>query len=139
MAGIRDDDERVAMAQGQKRFLLWREGRRRGQRIPADLWRSAVGLVESYSLEQVAAALSVNEQRLAKRVAAKQGRIGKEPGETASIRRNGFVEIGIPGDAATVCTIEVQSADGRNLVVRVPVSASGLVTQIVQALWGRGA
>ncbi len=138
MAEIQDDDARVAMARAQKRFGSWRDGRRRGQRIPADLWRTAAELVGSYSLEQVAAVLGVNEQRLASRVAAGRGRVGKEP-ETASIRPDGFVEIGIPGDLATVCTIEVQSADGGSLVVRVPVSASALVTQVVQALWGRGA
>ena len=138
MASIVDEEARVAMELAQKRFRLWREGRRRGQRIPSDLWRAAVELVGPYSLEQVAAALSLNEQRLAKHVAAGQSRIGEAP-QTASIRRNGFVEIGIPGDtSAVVCIIEAQCADGGNLVVRLPVSASQLVRQIVQALWGRG-
>lgn len=136
MASI-EGDARVAMARAQKRFRLWREGRRRGQRIPAALWRAAVELVDSYSLEQVAAALRLNEQRLAKRVAATQGRIGTES-ETASVRRSGFVEIGIPDEAA-VCSIEVRSGDGGEVVIRVPVSASGLVRQIVQALRGREA
>jgi hypothetical protein len=138
MAGMQDDHERRAMARAQKRFGSWREGRRRGQRIPGDLWRAATELVGPYSLEQVSTALGLNEQRLAARVAAQQGRIGKEP-QTASIRADGFVEIGIPGDTTTECTIELQSADGGKLVVRVPVSASALVAQIAQALWGRGA
>ena len=136
MAGIQDDEERVAMARAQRRFGSWREGGRQGQRIPSDLWQAAVELVGSYSLREVAAALAVNEQRLAKRVAAQNGRTGKEP-ERASIRREGFVEIRIPDGAATVCTIEMQSAGGRSVVVRVPISASDLVTQIVETLWGR--
>jgi hypothetical protein len=137
MAGIQDEEARVTMARAQRRFGAWREGGRQGQRIPSDLWQAAVELVGSYSLQQVAAALAVNEQRLAKRVAAQQGRIGKER-ERASIRRDGFVEIGIPEEPATVCTIEMRSAGGGNVVVRVPVSASALVTQIVERLWGRG-
>ena len=134
-----ENDERVAMA--QERFRAWREGRRRGQRIPADLWRAAVGLVELYSVEQVAAALSVNEQRLAKRVGAAEGRIATQP-ETASIRRGGFVEIGVAGGGDTaeaVCSIEAQSPDGGKLIVRVPASAYAVVKQVVEALWVRGA
>lgn len=138
MAGTGHGDGRSTMARAQKRFRSWREGRSRGQRIPADLWRVAVELVDSYPIEQVASRLGLSRQRLAKRVATPSGRIGKES-ETAPIRRSGFVEVGIPGDTATVCTIEVQSADGGKLVVRVPVSASALVAQIAQALWGRGA
>ena len=103
MASMERGDDRVTMARAQKGFRSWREGRRRGQRIPADLWRVAVELVDSHSLEQVAAALGLNEQRLAKRVAATPDRIGKES-ETAPIRRNGFVEIGIPGDATAEFT-----------------------------------
>ena len=138
MASTERGDDRATMARAQKRFRSWREGRSRGQRIPADLWRVAVELVDSYPIEQVASELGLNEQRLAKRVGATPGRSGKES-EKALIRRSGFVEIGIPGDAAAEFTIEVQSADGGSLVVRVPVTAPDVVTQIVQVLWGRGA
>ena len=136
MASIENDDTRAAMERAEERFRSWREGRRPGQRIPADLWRAAVELVEVNSLEQVATTLRIDEQRLTKRVEAKRGRIVKEP-ETASIPRNGFVEIGIPGDATAVCTIEAQCTDGGKLVVRVPVSAPALVTQIVHSFWAR--
>jgi hypothetical protein len=137
MASIQGNDERVSQA--QERFRSWREGRRRGQKISVDLWRAAVELADSYSLEQVAAALRLNEKRLAKRVSAKQGRIGKAP-ETASTSRNGFVEIGIAGEAPQAeCSIEVRLADGGSLVVRVPVSAPDVVTRIVHSLWDRGA
>ena len=52
----------------EERFARWREARRRGARIPADLWEAAVDLAEAQGVQRVADALHLDVDRLGRRM-----------------------------------------------------------------------
>jgi hypothetical protein len=52
----------------EQRFAAWRKDRRRGERIPASLWRAAVKLAEDYGLNQTAAVLKLDYDSLKRQV-----------------------------------------------------------------------
>ena len=52
----------------EQRFARWREARRRGARIPADLWEAAVDLAEAQGVQRVADALHLDVDRPGRRM-----------------------------------------------------------------------
>ena len=136
MAKIERTGARGALAEAERRFGAWREGRRRGQRIPQELWRAAVDLVGRYSLEQVAERLRLNDRRLENRVEARR-REGVENRVSRHTRGTGFVEVGRLGDGHTdACTIETEDAGGWKLAVRLNGGACVQAAEIVKVLRG---
>lgn len=137
MAKIEGAGARGALAEAERRFGAWRGGRRRGQRIPQELWRAAVDLVGRYSLEQVAEKLGLNCRRLENRVEARRERV--EDQGSRQTRGTGFVEVGMLGERYTAeCTIEAEDGSGGKLAVRLNGGACAQATEIVKALRGEG-
>ena len=136
MAKYDRDGARGALAEAERRFGAWREGRRRGQKIPKELWQAAVDLVGRYSPEQVADRLKLNNRRLEKHLEARHGG-GVEEQRSQGTRATGFVEVGRLGDGyADECTIEAEERSGWRLVVRLNGGACAQATEIVEALRG---
>lgn len=135
MAGTEQEAGGVELAEAEGRFRAWRENRRRGQRIPPELWRMAVGLVGRYSLRQVAERLAVNEARLSRLCEAdgvrRPERQVEAAGETAV-----FVEMGRLGHGpADGCIIEAADGRGGNLTIRLNGGACAQAAELVKALW----
>lgn len=136
MAKIERGGAGEALAETERRFGAWREGRRRGQRIPQELWRAAVDLVGRYSLEHVAERLRLNYRRLENRVEARRGE-GVENRISRHTRGMGFVEVGRLYEGPTdECTIEAEDADGGKLAVRLNGGACAQAAEIVKVLRG---
>ena len=96
-----------------REFRQWRAARRRGARIPADLWRSATGLAERHGVSRTSTALGLDYYALKKRLGtgssdANAGAIVSRPDSERP-----FVEVSLTSAAATVtCAIEVEKLDG---------------------------
>lgn len=98
-----------------RRFQIWRATRRRGQRIPEELWQAATDLARRHGLNPTVAALKLNYYDLQRRL------------QTDSPRRRGlhggplFVELP-PGPVATGGgergTVELVQAGGARLILR---------------------
>ena len=134
MASIEQAGAAGALALAERQFRAWREGRRRGQRIPRELWQTAVELVGVYPVEQVAGRLALNRRDLEKRLETQEGKPVTRSESHAGCTP-GFVEVGRLGDGhAGVCTIETEDGSGARVIVRLNGSACAQASEIVRAL-----
>ena len=87
--------------EAQEQFENWRRGRKRGERIPADLWATAVALAKQHGVWPTAKALHLDHSRLKRRVRngeepALRMRAGQQP--WADSRADGRAEMPQDGD-----------------------------------------
>lgn len=126
------------LAELADQFRCWRESRRRGERIPPQLWAEAVELARELGVPRVANRLRLNTDSLNKRLAAAAGQLQTAPAEPV------FVELLRVSDApaATVnaasvheCVVELHNARGAKM--RVELNAGGLagLAHLCQAFW----
>ena len=76
---------RGALLDVEEQFRSWRRDRKRGEKIPKELWQAAVELSEQYSLDELSGTLTLDYERLEKRVEAvsdRQSRPGSPTGAT---------------------------------------------------------
>jgi hypothetical protein len=119
-------------------FCLWREGRRRGDRIPAPLWSAAVDMALEVGVSRVANKLRLNTVFLNKRLAAAAGQPQSDAAEPE------FVELlTVPAAPARTpvvgvheCVVELHNARGAKM--RVELNAAGLagLAHLCRAFWG---
>jgi hypothetical protein len=120
-------------------FSAWRATRSSGkERIPENLWRAAVGLLESYSLSAVSRQLKLKSNYLRKKAEAGGGKL---PSESKSkqkflsltarqlianqIEPNNGAELSTQSSAGT-CRVVLERADGSRLVLSVPIDRLGI-------------
>jgi len=70
-------------------FEQWRRGKKKGGRIPQQLWREAVGLVDTYGVSQVTRTLRLSGRDLNQR----RGIFGASQCRQGSGEKTAFVEI----------------------------------------------
>ena len=89
----------------EQRFAAWRKHRRRGERIPASLWKAAAKLAVDYGLNKTSAVLKLDYYSLKKHVDRSDG------GAAAS---SPFVELP-PMPLASECVIELEDGTGASM------------------------
>ena len=96
----------------QRFFEQWRQNKRRGDRIPAVLWKAAASLSHQHSTNTISKLLHLNHTALRDCIGAhKQGKEiqGKAPA---------FIELDmIPSGAVNECTIEMERPDGGKMKI----------------------
>ena len=115
----------------EERFARWREARRRGARIPADLWEAAVDLAEAQGVQRVADALHLDVGRLGRRM-------------QRAVHDTQFVEMLVPamtGRATTAtdvrqCVVELHNAHGATMRVELAGSAVTALADLCKAFCG---
>ena len=125
----------------QLRFARWREARRRGARIPADLWAAAVELAEAQGVQRVAAALDLDVDRLGRRMQREADAAPVSVGEACDTQ---FVEMVVPamtGRATTAtdvgqCVVELRNAHGATMRVALAGSAVTALADLCKAFCG---
>jgi hypothetical protein len=111
-----------SLEQVGERFKRWREGRVRGEHIPAELWAAAVGMAKEYGLHRIAHELHVDHDGLKRRLERAGGvaRVDKLDPE--------FVELFAAPTATTSgmreCVVELENARGAKM--RVELNGKGL-------------
>ena len=110
--------------EAQLQFESWRCERKRGQRIPENLWGTAVELAKQHGVWPTARALNLDYNRLKRRV-------GKGDDE---VKSGAFVEL-IP-QGVILCTCIVEMEDGRGARMRIELKgAAADVTALSRTFW----
>ena len=112
-----------------QRFKAWRSSRRRGERVPEELWQAAVELARRQGLSATAAMLKLSYYDLKSRLAA--GGPSRSDGSGAAV----FVEvpaIALPPRGEECGTVELVQAGGARLILRFPTASPNDLLPVVQ-------
>jgi len=109
----------LTLEQVVEHFEQWRRGKKKGERIPEQLWREAVELVSTYGISQVTRALRLSGRDLNER----RGIIGDGKRRQGRGRKMAFVEIDpVVVDPArpeaSAAWLELQRPDGWRLRIQ---------------------
>lgn len=114
--------------QARLQFENWRRERKRGQRIPENLWAIAVELAKQHGVWPTARELHLDHNRLKHRIGN-----GEQEGE-----RSGFVELISQGAMLCTCTVEMEDARGARMRIEVKGVAAD-VTALSRTFWSERA
>ncbi len=114
----------------RRQFEQWRDGRKRGARIPAELWQAALSLFPRCTVHQIASALRLGYEDVRNRVEHE-----KEEGardlhfwdfSLSELQRN-----------ISECRLRVEDGAGRKVELELKSIAAGQLLQLLAGLWGR--
>jgi signal recognition particle subunit SEC65 len=92
----------------KNRFADWRRQRKRGARVPKELWESAVGFSSTHSVSEISRTLGIDYARLKRRV--ETARNTPEKGKCLPAT---FVEVGAAELTPNAdCVVEFENAKG---------------------------
>ena len=115
----------VEIEGARQQFENWRRDRKRGERIPADLWATAVALAKQHGVWPTAKALSLDHSGLKRRV----GNV-----EEKDQKNGAFVELIAQGVMLYSCSVEME--DGRGARMRVELKGAAVdVTALSRTFW----
>ena len=135
MARRKGPVDRPTLVEVEEQFRSWRGSRKRGQKIPGELWQAAVELTEQYSLDEIATTLGLSYGRLEKRVETATRRQKGANGTGAASGHDGFVEVGTIGsDYRGECTVEAEDGGCKKLTVRLKGSGCAQAVEIVRCV-----
>lgn len=108
---IAEPTTKPTLREVRKRFETWRRGKRRGSRIPRDLWGAAVEVCAVHSVNQVCRALRLNHTELKRRVTDTE-----QSADRAVIEGTNFLELPFGlGKDPVVCSVELERTGGDRL------------------------
>jgi hypothetical protein len=117
-----------------ERLERWRQGRKRGDRIPATLWGEAAELASRYGVNRTARALGLDYYHLKKRVKT-SSRTG--PRKSAADVR--FEELPASAFAAPLeCVIQFENSAGARLRIEWRGNTAPDVAALGRDFWGVG-
>jgi hypothetical protein len=124
------DASRERLEQVQRRVTQWRRSRkRRGGRMPNELWVLAAEAAASCGVEATASGLGLD----AARVQDWMNRLGLEEGRAEQPK---FVELPpFPAGAPSECTVELEDLSGRKLRISLKGQAIAHVLELGPMLW----
>ena len=124
-----------ALTELQGRFAEWRNNRRRGARIPEDLWQAATALGEELGVSQVSQTLGLSYHTLKRRVLEYGPPERQRELETAP---PAFIEFPLEVVTPTAqCVVEIERA-GCKLTLRLSNHSLDEVAPLVEGLWRSG-
>jgi hypothetical protein len=110
-----------------QRFDAWRKTRVSGQRIPENLWKSAVRMAGEHGLNRTAQILNLDYYSLKKRV------------DGASVSQATFVELSpSPLGLASECVIELEDATGSRMRVELKGQNAPDLLALSRSFWDVG-
>ena len=111
-----------------ERLSHWRGNRRRGERIPEELWRAATALARLHGLAATATALKLSYYDLQRRLGLR--RKAKPPSSPPA-----FVELPAlaPATARDGGTVELIRSNGSRLTLRLPTARARDLLPLVKA------
>jgi hypothetical protein len=119
-----------------QRFKRWRASRRRGERIPEELWQAAAERARCHGLSATAAMLKLSYYELKRRLLA--GGTSRRSGSRAPV----FVEVPVtpvPPSGEERGTVELVQAGGARLILRFPSASPNDLLPVVQLFLRPGA
>jgi hypothetical protein len=136
MGGSQSRGEAAGQEAVAQRFETWRASRRRGERIPEELWQAAAESARRHGLSATATMLKVSYYDLKRRVVA--GTASRRSGSRAPM----FVEVPVrpvPPSGEERGTVELVQAGGARLILRFPSASPHDLLPVVQLFLRPGA
>jgi hypothetical protein len=112
-----------------QRFKIWRASRRRGERIPEELWQAAAEQAGRHGLSATAAMLKLSYYDLKRRL------VGGGRSRRSGFRAPVFVEVPVTPMAPSGeerGTVELVQAGGARLILRFPSASPSDLLPVVQ-------
>jgi len=113
-------------------FERWRKGRRRGTRIPEELWEAAADVAREIGISKAAQELRLDYYKLRSRTEAQLDR--RPAPETPS--KGGFLEIPLGAPAIPECVLEIEDPRGARLRVELKGATPAHLETLARALRG---
>jgi len=115
----------------RRQLERWRQGRRRGTRIPEHLWQAAADLGRKVGLSKTAQELRLDYYALRRRVEA-----GLEERPAREVpRAGGFVEIPLCAPASPECIVEIEDPRGARLRLELKGVTPAHLETLTRTLW----
>ena len=111
--------------EAQLQFENWRRERRRGERIPENLWVTAVAVAKEHGVWPTARALHLDHSRLKRRV---------RNGEEEDVKSGAFVEVIPQGAMHCACIVEMEDQRGARMRIELKGAAAD-VTALSRTFW----
>lgn len=131
---------REEFSSARDRFFAWRASRRRGERIPEDLWAEALRLAEQHGVSKTALTLKLDYYALQRRLGRGQATESLSCRTSAASLPSRFVEVSLdrPSPALT-CMIEIEGRVGGASGSRLRLELKGLapteLAAFVRTVW----
>ena len=114
----------AGIEEAQLEFETWRRERRRGARIPENLWTKAMELARQHGVWPTARALHLDYSRLKRRI---------QNGED-EVCDGAFVEVRQSAMTLCACTIEMEDGQGARMRIEIKGAAAD-VTALSRTFW----
>ena len=113
----------------RRRFERWRGGRKRGARIPAELWQAAVSLSPRYTVNQISRALRLGYEDVRSHV---------EYGNAEGVNGLHFWDLRLsePQNNISECRLRAEDGAGRKVELELKSIEAGQLLQLLAGLWG---
>ena len=115
----------------QRQFADWRETRKRGQRIPRELWEAACLLFPRYSIHQISQELNLDYQGLK----------GKLQAASNAEKESPFVELAMrntpmPQRSEVDCRMKMRDSQGGLIKIKVIKTEAGRFFELLSGIMG---
>ena len=109
-------------------FEHWRENRKRGARIPSELWQAAVSLFPRYSVNRISRAMRLGYEDVRARVE------NEKDGGTNDLR---FWDLSLTELQRNIseCRLRAEDGAGRKVELELKSVAAGHLLQLLAGLW----
>ena len=116
----------------RRMFEQWRQRRKLGARIPAELWEAAVSLYPRYTVNQISRELRLDFVDLKKRIGN-----GAKKSEGATDFR--FWEFRLPDSRMNIqeCRLRAEDGSGRKVELELKDIGTEPLLQLLGGLWGQ--
>ena len=110
-------------------FEQWRDNRKRGSRIPGELWQAAISLFPRYTVNRISRTLGLDYEGVRSRVE------NEKDGGTKGFR---FWELRLSEQQAHIgeCRLRAEDGAGRKVELELKSIEAGQLLQLLGGLWG---
>ena len=123
------------LKEARQQLGVWRKTRKRGERIPEQLWTPLVALARAHGVSPVSRALRLDYYALKRRV------LQSEPVRKSRLKALGpFVELPWMGQSAPSarCTVELTKNTGATITIRCESPAAVDLIGLAESFWRDG-
>jgi len=121
------------LEQVQERFRSWREKRKKGTRIPAELWQAAESLFPRYSVYQISQSLRLDYAGLRNRIES-----SKPSSRSLKAGDYRFMEVRLSEAYGNIseCRLRAEEPGGRKVELELKGIGVGQLLQVLAEVWG---
>lgn len=120
-----------SLSEVRRQFERWRKRRRRGTRIPENLWRAAADVSRHAGVSKTAQVLSLDYYALRRRT---ETALEARPAWAAPLE-GGFLEIPLCAPPSPECVLEIEDPRGARLRVELKGATPAYLESLARTIW----